>query len=144
MARRVAHIVLEALCLLVLLGTILFLIFYWKQIPDTIPTHFNGAGQIDGWGKKMSLLLPPVISLVMYVALSLANAVRLRYPGKRFSVPASKEWMAGTKLVVLATFAMITVYSALARPLPVWFLPVFLVLVFAPIAGMTVDAIRRR
>jgi len=45
-------------------------------LPDTVPTHFNLKGEIDGYGSKYTLLYPVVVSLVLYIGLTILN----RYP----------------------------------------------------------------
>jgi uncharacterized membrane protein len=47
----------EALSLALVLGTILYLIVMWKSIPDTIPAHYNAAGEVNRWGGKSELLM---------------------------------------------------------------------------------------
>ncbi|WGK65171.1 DUF1648 domain-containing protein [Croceiramulus getboli] len=42
---------------------ILLVIFYWNQLPETIPTHFNGLGEPDGYGRKCTLFLLIIIGL---------------------------------------------------------------------------------
>lgn len=54
----------------VLLATILYLVFSWAEIPDTVPTHFNFSGEADAWGSKNSILLCPILAGVFYIGLS--------------------------------------------------------------------------
>ncbi|GHT18430.1 hypothetical protein FACS189429_4970 [Bacteroidia bacterium] len=42
------------------------LLFYFK-LPETIPVHYNGVGEIDGWGSKSTIWLLPVISTLSYI-----------------------------------------------------------------------------
>ena len=57
----------------------LALIFYitWRaldgpnRLPDRIPTHFDLAGNPDGWGSPRTLLVLPVIALVLYLVITL-------------------------------------------------------------------------
>ena len=42
----------------------------WGSVPDRIPTHWNAAGQVDGYGGKFSgLLLMPIITAGLYLLL---------------------------------------------------------------------------
>ncbi len=42
----------------------------WPSAPDRIPTHWNAAGQVDGYGGKvMGLLLMPLVALAVYLLL---------------------------------------------------------------------------
>lgn len=38
----------------------------WNTIPDKIATHVNGAGNIDGWGNKGTLLITPIMSIASF------------------------------------------------------------------------------
>ena len=48
---------------LILLGTIVYILIIWHTLPEQIPTHYNFAGEIDGYGGRGSLLLMPIIGL---------------------------------------------------------------------------------
>ena len=41
------------------------------DLPDTIPTHFNFQGQVDGYGHKSALWAIPMLSAGLYLALGL-------------------------------------------------------------------------
>ena len=56
-----------AVCLLVLTG-----VLYCKA-PDTVPSHFNFAGEIDGWsGKEVYWILAVVFLVMMIICASAA------------------------------------------------------------------------
>ena len=144
MPKRIIHIVLDVLALLLLLGTIVFLIVSWTHIPDTVPTHFNAKGGIDGWGGKASLLMLPAVGVVLYVVLSLSKTLRFRSPGKEVRFSAPELMFPSLKLALSAGFAYMTVCGAKARPLGMWYMPVFLALIFLPIVVFAVLMLRRR
>lgn len=43
----------------------LFMLIYGcvklPSLPDKLPTHFNGAGEIDGWGGKSAAVAAPIV-----------------------------------------------------------------------------------
>ena len=47
--------------------------------PDTIPVHYNAAGEIDRWGSKYEFLLFPILTLVMGLFMGLVA----RHEGKK-------------------------------------------------------------
>ena len=143
MAKRIIRIALEVLSLLVLLGTIVFLILYWKHIPDQIPAHFDGAGQIDGLSGKRTILWVPAAMLVLYVSLSLTRTMRIRSLGREARIPAPLT-LTVMKLLMLVGFSYMTVCTALVRPLGAWFLPVFLTAAFAPTLVLLIYARKNR
>lgn len=54
------YLILYSLTFLFILGTALFLLF----MPDTVPLHYNFAGNIDRMGSKYEFLLMPLIALL--------------------------------------------------------------------------------
>ena len=39
----------------------IYLAFIWNNLPDKIPMHWNGSGEIDDWGEKIELIFPLII-----------------------------------------------------------------------------------
>ena len=143
---------LNRMSLLVLLGTALFLALYWRHIPQKVPMHFNAAGQIDRWGSKAELLILPVIAWLLYLLMTVVE----QFPGawntgvkvteeNRERVYALLGHMLSTlKFLIMVMFAWITLWCALAKPLPVWFLPVVLGAVFGDMIYWLVRVFRAR
>ena len=56
-----------AVCLLVLTGVL------YSKAPDTVPSHFNFAGEIDGWsGKEVYWIMAAVFVVMMVICASAA------------------------------------------------------------------------
>lgn len=132
MIKHMLRVAAEVLCLALLLGTVIFLIVFWKNIPDSVPSHFDGMGRIDGYAEKKTLILLPVLMAIVYTVFSLVKSMRFRSLGKEVRVPAPPLLFPMMKLALLAGFTYITVCSALDRSLGAWYLPVFLGLVLGP------------
>ncbi len=133
MATRVIRILLTVLSLIVLLGTVAFLILYWKQIPALVPNNFDGSGEITGMVQKKLLIANPIIMAVIYVSLFFPKTMQLRSLGRSVSVPAPALLFPAMQLILLAGLSYLTVCSALVRPVGVWFMPVFLGATFLPL-----------
>lgn len=143
---------MNRLSLLVLLGTAVFLMVYWHRIPTRVPMHFNAAGEIDRWGSRAELLVLPVISWLMYGLLTVVE----QFPGSwNTGVKITEEnrervygllghLLSTLKLLIIVMDAWITLWCALARPLPGWFLPVVLVVLFGDMIYWLVRVIRAR
>ena len=58
--------IVKLLCIGVQIGTILYLLYIWNGLPDMIPTHYNGAGEIDGYGGRWTIWISPVFMVLMY------------------------------------------------------------------------------
>ena len=61
------YLILYSLTFLFILGTALFFIL----MPDTVPLHYNFAGEVDRMGSKYEFLLMPIIALPMISAFTL-------------------------------------------------------------------------
>lgn len=60
---------LNLLVAIAILFCLLLLAVSLGSLPDIIPTHFNVAGQPDGWGSKWTILLFPILALILGPAL---------------------------------------------------------------------------
>ena len=69
--RKKFDIILNILCWIILASTMLFLIITWSKIPDTIPMHYDSAGNIDRFGSKLEILVLPIIILIVYTFITI-------------------------------------------------------------------------
>jgi hypothetical protein len=70
--------VLEVVAIAALLWAFYPLLFYSSIDSNaSFPTHYNLAGEVDGWGGRSSLWNLPLIGLVFYIGLSILQ----KYPG---------------------------------------------------------------
>ena len=133
---------IEVVCAAVLLVMVLGPIIFWGRLPDQIPGHFNGAGEIDRWASKWELLLMPMFSVFMYALLSAACWL-IGESVRKGELPRSAyTWITGTKLVTIGNFAVIEWHSALARPMGTWLLPVVIALLAVLITGFLISALQ--
>lgn len=56
--------------------TVVLVIIFYNDLPDTIPTHYNMTGQPDGFGGKSMLFTFPALTVVTYFILTIG----LRFP----------------------------------------------------------------
>lgn len=143
---------MNRMSLLVLLGTAVFLVLYWKDIPQKVPMHFNAAGEIDRWGSRAELLILPVISWLMYGLLTVVEqlpgawntGVKVTEENREQVYAFLGHMLSMLKLLIMVMFTWITLWCALARPLPAWFLPVVLGAVFGDMIYWLVRVFRAR
>lgn len=136
----------ELLGLLLLIGFWIFTVNFYPMLPDSIPTHFGGGGEPDGFGPKETILGLPLVSTVLYLLLT----IFCRYPHKmNYSVTITPEnaevqYRIMTRMIrVLKVFVLLifwildykTVQIALGWPdiLGKWFLFLLFTLLFAPL-----------
>lgn len=140
---------------LILIALWAITIINYSSLPDTIPTHFNAAGEADGFGTKVSIIALPVIATLLFIGLTVLN----RYP-QSFNYPttmtkdnALRQYTLATrmlrylKLVLVLVFGgieVMTIQNATGKGagLGVWFLPLTLVLIFLPLIYFVVKSVQ--
>lgn len=121
-------------------------IYYFPKLPETIPTHFNGLGQPDGYSSKSSFWIMPGISVFLYILLTLVNRFphKFNYLVKITPQNALKQYTMGTRMIRLMkailvwlflyiNFTIIQSADPQSKGLGLWFLPVFLGCIFIPL-----------
>lgn len=141
---------LQWISLLLLVGTFVYLALAWQQIPDQVPMHYNGRGEITRWGGKGNVLIFPIFMAAMSIPMLLLE----HYPsvwnmsGKAYKVDpaatiqATRTLMIGFRAALLACGFLTTLYNAQALPLPPWYLAVTLAMLFGPMASYFVRVYR--
>ena len=142
MKRRFFERALLAVGLLALAGSALFLAFCWRRIPERIPTHFNGAGQIDAWGEKSTVLILPILGGVVFGMLRFVAflCAGMKTPASVRPMLAMETMCRILGALTALVFAYLTVCSALAVPLGGWFMPAFAAAAALPIAACVIWA----
>jgi uncharacterized membrane protein len=132
---------------LVLIFVIWFFVYVnYDNLPNTIPTHFNGAGLADGFGDKWMIFTLPVVATALYVALTILNEFPhvFNYPTEITAANAVEQYTNATrlirylKLIIVVIFGLIafqTIRHAVGQTegLGTWFLPLTIGLIFIPI-----------
>lgn len=78
MLKRNLYRVINVICVLLLAAATLFVLMRWQQLPEQIPTHYNFAGEVDGYGGKGSLILLIVMSWIVFFIMTIS----IRFPEK--------------------------------------------------------------
>jgi uncharacterized membrane protein len=131
----------NVICIGLLVGILVYLCISWSSIPAEIPGHYNAAGVINRWGNKEELLILPIIAWFLFIGLSVIErfpqiwntGIQITQTNKERVYGILKNLLVTEKLLMVAAFCFITVNSSLSKGLPVWFLPVFLLLIFGSI-----------
>ncbi len=142
-------IVIDIICLLCLIGLVLFLAIAWPNIPDEIPGHYNAKGEIDKIAGKGSLIFLAAMGWAMYALLFVVElfpqtwntGVKVTKENMYRVYRTLKSMIGILKLLMVLVFTFLAVYSALALPLPLLFTPVYLILIFGSIIFFTVKLI---
>ena len=129
----------------------------YANLPDTIPTHYNGAGQADGFGGKATILTLPLTATVLFVGLTFLNKFPhiFNYPTNITQDNASRQYTNATrlirylKLIIVFIFGLIafkTIQNANgeADGLGVWFLPLTMGLIFIPLIYFVIKSFKTK
>jgi len=64
---------LELIPLTVVIFTLIYMISYYRALPDSVPRHFDARGMPNAWSDKAIIIVLPVLSLWIYFQSLLVN-----------------------------------------------------------------------
>ena len=146
-----AQLVIETIGIIALLGMIVFVAFKWNNLPSQIPAHYNAQGAVDRWGGKNQILFLPVVSVFLYVLLSVVSffpkswnmPTKVTEENKTAVYNCMKTMIITMKAELVGVFFYITYQMANKATLAVWFLPAFLVVLIGTIILFTVRTVEK-
>ena len=141
MNKKIVYRIIDIICIATLIGTVIWLIIYWDNMPEVIAMHYNAAGEIDKTSSKTDIIILPIMSFLMYGIMFLVEhipgawntGVKVTPENSARVYNIIRRMLVILKVVLVMTFTMMTILSALCKSMPVWFLPVELVLIFGTI-----------
>jgi uncharacterized membrane protein len=117
-------------------------LFNYSTLPETIPIHYNGAGEADRFGNKSNILILPIISTILFLGLNFLN----KFPEK-FNHPikenAFDQYINATRMIRFLKLVIVLIFGLIifktiqnvngnADGLGEWFLPLSIGLIFIP------------
>jgi uncharacterized membrane protein len=152
---RPADILLEMLGSVAILAIWGLVISNYASLPDTIPTHFNAAGQPDDFGRKTSLFVLPIMSTILFFGLTFLNKFPeiFNYPVDITSDNAPAQYrniqrmIRYLKMVIVWIFGFIVfrniqIGQGIRDDLGGWFLPISLIAIFIVPILFLVNSVR--
>ena len=139
---------------IVYLAGIVYTVIIWSQLPDQVPAHYNGAGEIDRWGSKWELILLPVIAALLAVFMSFLekhpewhNYIKLNENNIEFQYKNSRLLLNVLKnecvlLFVFLTFKTEQVALGNADSIGIAFLPIFLIVLFGSMTFFIIRSLK--
>jgi uncharacterized membrane protein len=101
---------------LITLLPILIGIILWDRLPESLPTHWDFSGNVDGWSSKSFVVFAlPFILLAMHlfvIILTLADPKHQNHPGKMLHIV---YWLVPVMSVVLTA---LTYYTGMGKDIP--------------------------
>jgi hypothetical protein len=107
-------------------------------------------GEIDKWGSKYEILFLPAIGILLYTFITAVSffpqiwnvPVKITDENKEAVYFSAKDLFILIKVEILAFFFYINYHTLTAQPLPITFLPVFIIIFFGTIIFFTKRIIR--
>jgi uncharacterized membrane protein len=127
------------------------------ELPEIIPTHYNGTGEVDGFGNKTNIFALPIISTILFIGLTILNKNPhvFNYPSEITTENALHQYTNATrmmrvlKLVVVLIFGLIVFrtiqnVNGNADGLGIWFLPLIMAMILIPMICFLINANRKK
>ena len=101
----------------------------WQKLPDRLPTHWNFAGEVDGWSSKpFAVLVIPLILMVIHLIGIFATSADPKNQGLNTKLMGLVLWICPVLSVIVMTC---TYASALGMNVNVEFvIPLFMGILF--------------
>ncbi|HLR71776.1 MAG TPA: DUF1648 domain-containing protein [Pseudogracilibacillus sp.] len=95
------------------IGSVVFLMIVWTEIPEEVPAHFNFKGEVDRFGSKWELFILPGIALLTTLLIqTLEKFPEIHNYPKRFSEANAKDfYLNSRKMVNQLKNAMLIIFS---------------------------------
>ena len=139
--KSVFDYITDILCVLLLVGITLFLLFIWKKLPVTLPMHQDLFSNIDRYGSKAEIYSILAIAWIMYAGITVLTAFPSAWntgvtvtkvnEGKVYRT--LKNMISLLKLLVVFNFTYMIFVMSMNHAMPIWYLPIFLIAVFGTI-----------
>lgn len=136
------------------LAGIIYTIVIWSQLPDQVPAHYNGAGEVDRWGSKWELILLPIIAAFLAIFMTFLekhpewhNYIKLNENNIKFQYTNSRMLLNVMKnecvlLFVFLSYQTEQVAMGKIDSIGIAFLPIFLVIMFGSMAIFIVRSLK--
>ncbi|CAH1199014.1 hypothetical protein PAECIP111893_01208 [Paenibacillus plantiphilus] len=136
----------DSISVVVLVYSVVYLILRWTDLPETIPIHFDGHGNADGWGSRAFLLFMPLLTIVLFIGLSLLSKIPHKFNYLRpitaqnaaHQYRTAKSLLSWIKVELVILFGYLqwsTIQNAAGHSsgLGIWLLPVTLIVIFGTV-----------
>ena len=147
--------VIEFTGLALLIGIWILAILSFSDLPESIPTHYKGAGEVDGFGERTNIFVLPIIGTILFIGLKLLNKNPhiFNYPKTITDENALNQYSNGTrmirvlKLIIVFVFGLILVRTLQntngnADGIGTWFLPLTIGLFIIPTLYFLIKSIK--
>jgi uncharacterized membrane protein len=137
--------VIETLGWVLLVGLWAIAGLSFSDLPDTIPIHFNIAGEADGFGSKNDIFFLPIIGTLLFLGMTRLNNYphMFNYPTRITEENAPTQYAIATQMIRVLKLTIILVFGLILlgtlqyakgnqNGLGEWFVPLTFGLIMIP------------
>ncbi len=134
-----------------------FTVKNYADLPDTIPTHYNIAGEADGFNGKVTILTLPLLATALFVGLTFLNKFPhiFNYPTNITQHNALRQYTNATRMIRYLKLVIVVIFGLIAfktiqngngeaNGLGIWFLPLTLGLIFIPLIYFVIQSFKTK
>ena len=147
----------EAIAVFAMIAGIVLVIQAWGTLPQTIPTHFDAAGNADGFGSKGMIWLMPTIIVILVPSMLILRCfpwlsntpIKITDENAEYQYGLISRMLSVLACVVALLFLVlvtdtISIAGGGTSLLGVWFMPAIIVPIVGTLIWYFVSAIRGR
>ncbi len=149
--------ILEIMGIFIVLGMWILTLWNYTDLPETIPTHYGLGGKADAFGNKQNIFILPIIAPILYILLTILSKsphtfnyfVEITEENAEYQYAISTRMIRILKISIVCIF-MFIVYSDIQNArgnmdgLSVWFFPITILLIFAPIVYSLIESLKNK
>ncbi len=148
--------IVEIIGIIGIICLILLPLYYFNDLPNKVPKHFNVFGQPDSYGNKVMIWVIPIIALLLYIGMTILNKYPhiFNYPTKVTNENAEKLYKIATKSIRFLKVVIVVLFSYLnfriiktslneTTGIGYIFLPVFVILIIGTIGFMIYEIMKK-
>jgi uncharacterized membrane protein len=146
---------MELLGWLILIALWGYTISHFSNLPETIPTHYNAAGEADDFGGKTSIIRLPVIATLLFIGITVLNRFPhiFNYPTTITQDNALRLYTLATRMLRYLKLVLVTIFGGItfktiqtasgeSSGLGGWFLPLTAGLIFIPMIYFVIKSVQ--
>lgn len=103
---------IEAIAFLLLFALAGYTIYWFQRLPETIPSHFNLRGEIDGYGSRGSLWFLPAVALFIWLLMTIINRFPHTFNYLKTITPenAPRQYLLATRFIRITKGIVIAIF----------------------------------
>ena len=150
-------LILEITGAVAVLAIWILLLATYSKLPEIIPKHYNGLGQVDAFGDKNEIITLPVITTILYAGMTILS----RFPHVfNYTVSITEDnavfqYRNMARMVRCLNLGIVLFFGSMllqtirhafgnAAGLGIWFIPVFLGIIVVPMIYFLVKSFMYR